>query len=551
MTFDRPGPVERASRIWPLDNPPKDTRADGPVVLLKQVAAIAWRYKLRLAACIATGIVLAALYAHSLPRTYNATATMLLEPRQFSNASNVLQQGLDLNSAESELQILLSERLLSAVFNSLRLYESPELGPQESGMLRSAITGAIDLFRSTFGAQPDVSAAPEADQSSSAPSPEETLKRIAFANFVDRVYARRVGQSYVVEVGYWSTDPSQPARVANAIISGYILQSVIAKEQIAQAGTETLQGRLDALANQVNAATEAMAEGTLPKVATPDADAKITGAALHPLSPSSPRTSLIVAFGGVLGLFCGMAALGMSVAFDRKVRAPKDLQFETPLPCLATLPETAAGLAMARLGVSSRNVQRQAGALRDLRTLIDIACVPRKGEKHVVIALAGCSRDSGASALSLSLADMLARSGRSASVFWCEPHAQGASGAPASMLDIAGSDRHLEELIFEHRGGVPVLPILSREPLINTYANFRNPRIREIIDIARAKGDVIIELPALDASLDALALASHADAVLVIARWGRTTREAVKDAEHQFRRAGANLIGYVINRQRS
>ena len=32
----------------------------------------------------------------------------------------------------------------------------------------------------------------------------------AFANFVERVSARRVGQSYVVAVGYWSTDPAQP-----------------------------------------------------------------------------------------------------------------------------------------------------------------------------------------------------------------------------------------------------------------------------------------------------------------------------------------------------
>ncbi|MDE1156192.1 MAG: Wzz/FepE/Etk N-terminal domain-containing protein [Acidobacteriaceae bacterium] len=528
---------------------PKDNRADGPVVLLKQVMAIAWRYKIRLIACLATGIVLATLYAHSLPRTYNATATMLLEPRQFANASTVQQQGLDLNSAESELQILLSERLLSAVFNSLRLYESPELGPQEGGAVRTAITAVVDFFRSTFLAPPDPT---EADvQPVTVPSAEENLRRAAFANFVDRVTARRVGQSYVVEVGYWSVDPSQPARVANAIISGYILQSVISKEQVAQAGTETLQGRLDALARQVTAATEAMAAGTLPKVPTPDADAKITGAALHPLSPSSPRTSLIVAFGGVLGLFCGMAALAISVTFDRKVRAAKDLQHETPLPCLASIPETSAGLAMARLGVRSRNVQRQAGALRDLKTLIDIACVPRKGEKHVVIALAGCSRDTGASGLSLSLADMLARSGRPASVFWCEPQVQGASNAVTSMLDAANSDKDVHNLIFDYRAGIPVLPILSREPMVNAYANFRNPRIRDIIDAARLKGDVIIELPALDTSLDALALASHADAVLVIARWGRTTREAVKEAEHQFRRAGVNLIGYVINRQKS
>ena len=547
MTFDRPGPVERASRIWPLDNTPKDSRVDGPVMFLKLVFAIAWRYKIRLLACMFSGIVAAALYAHSLPRTYDAAATMLLEPRQFANASSILQQGLDLNSAESELQIILSERLLSGVFESLKLYESPELAPQSAGLLKTAISGAIDLVRSMFAGPPDAN-----DASALAQSPEENLNRVAFANFVERVSARRVGQSYVVAVGYWSTDPAQPARVANAIISGYILQSVLSKEQLASAGTETLQGRLDALSAQVETATEAMKEGTLPKAATPDADAKITGAALPPLAPSSPRTSLIIAFGGVLGLFCGMAVLAMTIAFDRRVRTPKDLQYETALPCMAQIPEVGGRLHMAaRLGGGQR-LQRHAAAVRDLRTLIDISYTLKKGEKNAVVALAGYSRDAGGSALALSLADMLRRSGRTATVFWRGEQIKGVSGGPlASLADAAISDADLGDMMFEQRDGIAILPVLSRDTATNVYSNFRNPRIREIIEAARQKGDVIIDLPALDRSLDALALASQSDAVVLVARWGRTTREAIKDAEQQFRRAGANLVGYVINRQRS
>ncbi len=547
MTFDRPGPVERASRIWPLDNAPKDNRVDGPVMFLKLVFAIAWQYKIRLLACMFAGIVAAVLYAQSLPRTYDATATMLLEPRQFANASAILQQGLDLNSAESELQIILSERLLSAVFESLKLYESPELAPQPTGVLKSAITDAITFVRSSFSGQPA-----EGDTSLLSQSPEENLKRVAFANFVERVSARRVGQSYVVAVGYWSTDPAQPARVANAIISGYILQSVTSKEQVASAGTETLQGRLDVLSAQIETATQAMKEGTLPKKATPDADAKITGAALSPLAPSSPRTSLIVAFGGILGLFCGMAALAMSIAFDRKVRSPKDLDVETSLPCMAQIPEVGGKLQLAtRVGVGQR-MQRHAAAIRDLRTLIDISQTHKKGDRNAVIALSGCSRDAGGSTLALNLADMLKRSGRTVTVFWCGEQTRGVSGGPlASLADAAVSNSDIADMVFEQREGIAILPVLSRDTATNVYSNFRHPRIREIIEAARQKGDVVIDLPALDSSLDALALASQADVVVIVARWGRTTRDAVKNAEQQLRRAGANLVGYVINRQRS
>jgi Mrp family chromosome partitioning ATPase len=547
MTFDRPGPVERASRIWPIDNLAKDNRVDGPVMFLKLVFIIAWRYKLRLLACMFSGVVAAALYAHSLPRTYDATATILLEPRQFANASSILQQGLDLNSAESELQIILSERLLSAVFESLKLYESPELAPQPVGLLKSAIIGPIEWVRSTFSGQPA-----ENNASTLTQSPEENPKRVAFANFVERVSARRVGQSYVVAVGYWSTDPTQPARVANAIISGYILQSVTSKEQVASAGTETLQGRLDALSAQIATATQAMKEGTLPKAATPDADAKITGAALPPLAPSSPKTSLIVAFGGVLGLFFGMAALAMSIAFDRKVRSPKDLETETAMPCMAQIPEVGGRLQLAKRVGAGQRMQRHAAAIRDLRTLIDISYTHKKADKNAVIALAGYSRDAGGSALALNLADMLNRSGRPATVFWCGEQTRGVSGGPlASLADAAISEADIAEITFEQREGIAILPVLSRDAPTNIYSNFRHPRIREIIEAARQKGDVIIDLPELGSSLDALALASQADVVVLVTRWGRTTREAVKNAEQQLRRAGANLVGYIINRQRS
>lgn len=62
---------------------------------------------------------------------------------------------------------------------------------------------------------------------------------------------------------------------------------------------------------------------------------------------------------------------------------------------------------------------------------------------------------------------------------------------------------------------------------------------------------MIFDLPALDTSMDALALAFHADAVLIVAKSGRTTIDEVKDVHNQLRRAGAPVIGTIINRARS
>jgi capsular polysaccharide biosynthesis protein len=554
MTIERPGPLERANRLWPLDATPKDTSGEGPIALLKLSMAVAWRHKGLLLACMLAGMLAANLYARSLPRVYNAAATVLLEPRQFAGLSSSAQQNLDLNNAESELQIIMSERLLAGVFESLQLAHSPELGPQPGSALKSSLLDGVSslwsLAANGLGSAATTTQPSPDPAEHTAPDAAESLRRTAFANFERRVAARRVGQSYVVEIEYSSSDPELPARVANAVLSGYILQSVASKEEFARAGSETLQGRLTALAAQVDAAKQAMREGTLPNIPTPDADARITGAALPPLGPSGPRTSLITGLGGMLGLLASMAAIAIRIGFDQKIRSPRDLLKITSLPCLATIPETV-GVTDFGLRGDLRSGRSYAAAVRDLRTSIGLVCSPTKGGKNNVIAIAGCSKDAGMAALSLSLAQMLNRSGRTVTLFRSEPAKEETSAAPMSLADVAILGRPADKVVYEDRGGIAVMPIHSRDPRTNIFSDFRHPHIHVIIEAARSRGDVIFDLPALHNSLDGLALAVHADAVLLVARFGRSTIEEIKDAEQQLRRAGANIIGTVINKAKT
>ena len=554
MTFNNPGPLDRASRLWDLSTtPPQDVKDDGPLTLLRTVCLLAWRNKVRLITCTATGILLAYLYAQSLPRIYTATATLLLEPRQFASAN--LQQSLDLNSADSELQIVRSERLLSAVFDNLNLQDDPELAPQPPTLLQRIIAPLRNFFASPMDnglatlTKTSRAASEFPEKNSSAD--KDDVRRAAFANFVDRVSARRVGQSYVVEIDYSSSDPERPAKIANATVSGYILQSVAFKEQMARAGSETLQGRLDALAAQVEAAHEAMRNGTLPSIATPDADGRIIGAALPPLSPSKPRTSLIAALGGLLGLTFGMLTIALTVAFDRKVRDPKTLMRETGISCLATVPDSG-DRAGTVLHLDSKAHRRYAAAIRDLRTAIDISCTPQRRERNIVIGLVAPQTGVGTSTLSFSLAQLISRGGRYVIMFRSsEEMPEDRSSSPlVSLADVAVSNLQIDQLTFQNIDDVAVFPIHSEDMQTNIFADFRHPRISRIIEAARHKGDVILDLPALDNSMDALALSLHADAVLLVARAAKTTLEDVRDAHQQLRRAGANVVGTVINRAR-
>ncbi|MGV1760053.1 Wzz/FepE/Etk N-terminal domain-containing protein [Rhizobium sp. A22-96] len=564
MTQNSPSLLERSSRLWRLDDLSTDRSNEGPIALLRSMSMLALNHKTTLILCTAVGIGVAAFYAHSLPRIYTATASILLEPHRSTLASSQDAQNLDPNRADSELQIIRSERLLSAVFDSLDLANSPELGPQPPRMrdiIVNKVEGVLDgLWLKITG--PGGGKAPRPSDTTTSRNADG--REAAFQNFAQHLDVRRVGQSYVIEISYSSSDPALAARIANAAVSGYVLQAVTSKEEMAQAGTEVLQWRLDALAAQVDAATIAMKQGALPAIPTPDGDARIIGAAQAPLGPSGPRTTLITALGGILGLLCSFSFIALNLALDRKVRNGKDLARDTGIPCLGTLPD-----AVSRGGVFRGSHRRHvsvvinqpgnayAAAIRDLRTSIEIACSAIRNERGIIVAVTAWDGASGVSALCLSLAQFINRSGRHITLFNAETHPSDLRDhdperlATTSLADALVADIRPEQVIFANgRGdghGIAVLPIHSNNALTNLYVDFRDRRVGRIVETARARGDVLLGLPPIDGSSDALALAAHADAVLIVAHAGKTTTDEVSDALQQLRRSGANVIGTVID----
>lgn len=578
MTTNSPQPWERPSRLWRFDTTPAENVTEGPLALLRSTGVLAIRHKGKLIICTAIGLAIGMVYAQSLPRVFTATATLLLEPRRQAAVSgqDVGAQGLDLNRADSELQIIRSERLLSAVFDALDLQKKPEFGPQPPREVDQVISDVRDFaenkllqnFPSTSKelGVPDKVNRPVDPEAASKLKEGLDAHQAAFIKFSRHIEARRLGQSYVIEIDFSSSDPALTALVANAAVSAYILQSVAFKLQMAISGTEALQWRLNALTAQVDAATTAIKNGTLPAIATPDADARVIGAALPPLSPSGPRTSLIIALGGVLGLLGGFSFLALNVAFDRRIREPKELMRETGIACLGVLPDAGhRPNATWRSDVDkAAMVVRQprshyAAAVRDLRTSIEIACSSVRSERSVVVAIASWDGPSGASTLCLSLAQLISHSGRNVTLFKAdvnEADKKSADLAPSmatNLADILIADVKPEQVIFTQGDseGIAILPIHSKNAESNLFADFRDRRVSRLVEAARSTSDVLLDLPPLSASTDALALAIHADVVVIVVTEGRTTMDEAVDTLQRLRRAGANVIGTVINRAKA
>jgi Mrp family chromosome partitioning ATPase len=260
-----------------------------------------------------------------------------------------------------------------------------------------------------------------------------------------------------------------------------------------------------------------------------------------------------VALGGVLGLLVGFGVVFVRMALDRRVRSAKELAREIEVRCLGSIPDVP-GAEGVPWHITSPQQQKFVAAIRDLRTSVEIACTSLRNEKSIVIAIVGWTPGAGVSTLCASLAQLISRGGRHVTLFKAadgeDARASGDNLPAVSLAGAAFAGLMPEQLSFEDVGGVAVLPIHSRDANANLFTDFRNPRVRRIFEAARSRGDVLLDLPALRHSMDALALASYADVVLVVARAGKTTIEEASEAVQLLRRAGANVVGTVINRTR-
>lgn len=542
---------ERGAAAWPIAEPQTAAAPDGPLVVLSAVLTAAWRHKAKFALWMLVCLGASATYAYTATPSYTATATILFDPRR--QASQAAQDplsatALDTSRAEGELQVLKSERLLAKVFNSLDLADHPEFQPGPPGILgrlRGALASAAVSLLGLAPAEP--------------PTPQ-VVRQVKFETFAQRMSVRRIGQSYVAEIAYTANDPELARRVANAAASAYLWQSIAAKADAAKNGAEFLQGRLNALSAEARAASAAVAAGALPEAPTPDADARVIGAALQPLRPSAPRKPLVLALGAMIGLVGGFLGVALGQALDRRVRNPQDITQQVGLPCLAVLP-----------GLGRRNGPRWrlrsgpavlpvplpgsafAKGVRDLRASIQLAVAGRSGE--VAIALVACKPGAGTSLIGFQLARLVRDGGRPVTLINGDVHGS-AAWPPAghgphdaySLADLLQDSGQLHDIRAVDRGGIAVIPARSADAEVNRRVDLGSPALRELIERLRESSVIILDLPPLSLATEARAAARRVDVVVLVAEAGRTTTDELIAAANSLQSVGANVIGIVLNR---
>ena len=180
---------------------------------------------------LVSALLLAAVYLLVTPSTYTATATMIIDARN----SQILQQSPSVGAIQpdsawidSQIGILKSQNVAAYVVKQLRLADDPKF--TDSG-------GLIDKLLSRFGGP------------SEAKSEAERVGD-AIGALSGGLEVRRVGQSYMINTSFSSRNPDQAAKIANAMIDGYIFDQLNAKFQANRSASSWLQERLEACADR-------------------------------------------------------------------------------------------------------------------------------------------------------------------------------------------------------------------------------------------------------------------------------------------------------------
>nr|WP_299505790.1 exopolysaccharide transport family protein [uncultured Rhizobium sp.] len=182
------------------------------------------------------GVVLGILYTLNTPSSYEATARLVIDPEQGRIVSQDATTGtVIIEAAEiaSQVEIVKSEAIAEDVIRKLGLMTDPEIVNNRSW--QSALRGLIISAIETVAGSEDKEQGP--------PTDEERMRR-TMDGFLSRVSVRRVGQSYVLEIGYRSGDPEKAARTANALAGAYIRNGMNDRAAAAKQGAQWLEGRL-------------------------------------------------------------------------------------------------------------------------------------------------------------------------------------------------------------------------------------------------------------------------------------------------------------------
>ncbi len=199
--------------------------------LLELISAL-WRRKLLIGACAATGAILAAAYSGTLPNLYQATAQILIDPRELRVLGNDVTPN-NLNSDSTTAYIESQARILSSTDTLRRIVD------------REALTRDADYNKADSILARLLPVVVRGDQTLTV---MEQLRR--------NLWVRRGERTFIIDVSVLASTPEKSARLSNAFANAYLEDQATSRSDLSRRASASLTGRLSELRDRLKQSEE-------------------------------------------------------------------------------------------------------------------------------------------------------------------------------------------------------------------------------------------------------------------------------------------------------
>jgi len=308
----------------------------------------------------------------------------------------------------------------------------------------------------------------------------------------------------------------------------------------------------------------------------PISGVRIISAASVPRAPSSPKTTLVLGLGLVLGLMMGGAFAGLNEFNERFFRTGVDIRVRLAARFLGYLPifageedkgrrrgrkdsqpiEPAHAVAararrQTRLAIRSPS-SMYAETLRSAKYAADVVLQERASK---VLGIVSALPGEGKSTVAANLAHLLAANGQKTLLIDADLRNPGLSrslgmSSEQGLLEAVmhgQSWRAVAKMDPETR--LVIVPAMVRAQFSHTSELLSSAGMRSFLQEARNSFDyIIVDLPPLGPVIDAKTFAPQADGLIVVVEWGRTPRALVRSVLGSEPVVTERILGVVLNK---
>lgn len=353
---------------------------------------------------------------------------------------------------------------------------------------------------------------------------------------------------------------AQVARQRTASIQGSLsaTQGTLAANDNASVAENELERRADSLRTLYQAFLDRLQQTTAQQ-GLQDADARVLSAAQVPSKAATPNIPLLLLAGLALGLAAGAALVLVEELLDDRLATTEDVERQLDVPALPGVPDLDSTLKRGRAFkgapmdyVLTTPLSAFAEAFRNLRASVFTS--GRGGAPVKVVVITSSLPDEGKTTTAACLARTLAMAGQSVVLVDCDLRRRNLSAlmsdraSAAGLVEVLDGEATLDAaLVQDGKSGMAMLPVSKAAATAKDM--FGTPAMDALLETLRSRFDVVVldTAPALSVA-DTRVLAQKADAVIMVARWRKTPRNAVRAGLGALETVGANVAGVALSR---